>query len=846
MSSSPTDIDALVSQYGGKVAAPSTASPEADIDAAVAKYGGTVKDAPQKPGFLRGLWEQTGGAAIEGASHALDLSTLGDAATHLGNGDLKEAAKSYGDWIVKNVADQGPAGRIAQGLIRASVDQARKTHDAVRNGDFKGALAHAGASTVPIFAPGADAIDEAREANPQTAAEALGSGPHNIRHALGTVAGNIGSVVAPEIAEAALPAGAALTVVPKMDTLTAGERSAVDFAKVNDIPIPAATATGNKFVKGAQAIAANQPLGAGIAKRAGQATREALTSAGSNIEDKVAPVATEESAGTGVAKALEEKISGHSRDAQSAYSKLADIENDPAHLKSIQVGEEANPELDKLSQTLSGKAFKDLSKEDQQKVVKAAKDFNVDPTMKPITKDVALPVDMRPVKEALRPIYDQIKAQLPITQQQSSLGLKAIENIINGDDHASASTAEANLGAVKAIQREVVNPKAKYLAGQVVTKFAPAVDDAVSAAGTDATTALQEGRALTRAKYATKETLDQLPTEPVRIFNRLTANDDISINLLRDVKTKVPNSIPALGRAAIQGLVESATAEEGKTPGPAAAAANWGRIGDSTKEILFPDVKMRNDLDNFFSLAKKVAENPNPSGSAVVGSLVPGGLLAIHSPVTGVAWLLSGYGTAKLLYSPVGVKLLTEGLRAPLKNAPRSVSVANQLLSLAGKEAKEISPKSADKQIQSAQDIVDGGDKITPSAGGKVQGLLTPGNIDITKRPDVKNADGSRSTVRSMSFEDNGKEVLVPTVIGNKVVSDDEAIAHYRKTGEHLGIFDSPADATAYAKQLHDDYQSGKIKNTPPATFKVGDRVNLPGVGEVEIKKINEDGTFDY
>lgn len=106
---------------------------------------------------------------------------------------------------------------------------------------------------------------------------------------------------------------------------------------------------------------------------------------------------------------------------------------------------------------------------------------------------------------------------------------------------------------------------------------------------------------------------------------------------------------------------------------------------------------------------------------------------------------------------------------------------------------------------------------VTPSAGGKVKGLITAGNIDITQRPDVKNSDGSRSTVRSMSFEEGGKEILIPTVVGNKVVSDDEAIAEYHKTGKHLGMFDNPESATSYAKQLHNDYESGKIKNTPPA-----------------------------
>lgn len=83
------------------------------------------------------------------------------------------------------------------------------------------------------------------------------------------------------------------------------------------------------------------------------------------------------------------------------------------------------------------------------------------------------------------------------------------------------------------------------------------------------------------------------------------------------------------------------------------------------------------------------------------------------------------------------------------------------------------------------------------------------GNIPLYGRPVVKNADGSTSTVRSMSFNENGKEILVPTVVGGKVVSDDAAIAEYHKTGKHLGIFKTPAEATAYAAQLHDDYAAG-------------------------------------
>ena len=84
-------------------------------------------------------------------------------------------------------------------------------------------------------------------------------------------------------------------------------------------------------------------------------------------------------------------------------------------------------------------------------------------------------------------------------------------------------------------------------------------------------------------------------------------------------------------------------------------------------------------------------------------------------------------------------------------------------------------------------------------------GLVERGNIDLTNRPKVKNADGSISTVRSISFQDDdGREVLIPTVSEQgQVLSDDDAIDYYRQSGKHLGKFLTPADATAYAEKLH-------------------------------------------
>lgn len=84
------------------------------------------------------------------------------------------------------------------------------------------------------------------------------------------------------------------------------------------------------------------------------------------------------------------------------------------------------------------------------------------------------------------------------------------------------------------------------------------------------------------------------------------------------------------------------------------------------------------------------------------------------------------------------------------------------------------------------------------------RGLLEKGNIDIHNRPVVKNSDDSISTVRSMSTNIDGREVLIPTVSDDgRIMSDDEAIDNFMRTGKHLGMFDNPDDATAYAESLH-------------------------------------------
>lgn len=79
-----------------------------------------------------------------------------------------------------------------------------------------------------------------------------------------------------------------------------------------------------------------------------------------------------------------------------------------------------------------------------------------------------------------------------------------------------------------------------------------------------------------------------------------------------------------------------------------------------------------------------------------------------------------------------------------------------------------------------------------------------PGNIDLNSRPMVP-VDGGYATVRSMGVGTPRGETLVTTVHpSGRIMSDDEAIDYHHRTGQHLGIFPTVEQASAYAERLHE------------------------------------------
>lgn len=105
----------------------------------------------------------------------------------------------------------------------------------------------------------------------------------------------------------------------------------------------------------------------------------------------------------------------------------------------------------------------------------------------------------------------------------------------------------------------------------------------------------------------------------------------------------------------------------------------------------------------------------------------------------------------------------------------------------------------------------DGGEERLPDGERNQWGgnLRNEGRKVLFRRNKDGKVIGYSTTSSMLVRHDNGKFAVVPTVVGGKELSQEEAVKHYAETGEHWGMADDEESAQKMAQEVHDTHMKG-------------------------------------
>lgn len=438
--------------------------------------------------------------------------------------------------------------------------------------------------------------------------------------------GGIGAAI-PASVKAALGKAFAKGVRP----LTQG---ALDLADKYHIPLTQGMRTGSATLQTAEKV-----LGRTVASGPYEAILNAGQEGAANAAaDLSGGFATDNfSAGQNTVNSMLDMAKTHSDTAATEYSNLAAHEADPANTRTVQVGMKANPSLDPNA-----------------------------PATIPDMQPVGLPTDMRPVKTAIAPAIANLERAMTPAQRNIDPGLTALKNIMARPDALPASVAEQDLGYLKDIQRSDASAQSKRLATIAVNALQPAIDSGVSVGGQDALDSLQNARGSWAARSSILDNVKTYTgdatgrTGQVRLMTTLLAPADASYPALEQVLNATPQAADDIGKAFLTDRVFK-TAADGGNLNPVSAQRLWNQIGPRTKAAIYTPETIQN-INDGLELFKRIAENPNPSGTGPFNALLHMGLLVTTHPVGGAANIALGRNIAKILYNPAAAATARQAL----------------------------------------------------------------------------------------------------------------------------------------------------------------------------------------
>ena len=611
----------------------------------------------------------------------------------------------------KTVADFAKPGfdnkmQAVHNVVSSVADSAMHNPIALAAGGAVEGGAAALSSIVPRVAGLVGAIGAQKAVD--SGANALGVSP-GTSHVLGDVAGIAGGELGPKLLDSA----AALIPKPSIEThLDPAEASSVAYGDREGVQMSTSTRTGSKVAANAENIAQNLPLMASVAKAARAKEQSTLAAAGAREVDQLgtpgsgAPVPTPLDAGEGLQQKTLANEKAHGVAADNSYSLLKSIESQPQHTANLPTGTERVP--DGLDED-GNPAFKTVPK----------------------MEDVQLPVDYRGMKSAVKPLLEDQLRGMPQTQAESSTGIAVMKAIASSPDFVPASVADRDLGAMKGILRDSGQSTSVGQVKVAADLLSKQVDGAVARAGPDAVAALKQGRASTVAKYQEQSFQKALgfrdvgtnsvqPGSAVDMVNKLTAPGDRQINLLRQVAAQAPEHLPAIAQSVTQGLLDGVTAEAGMSK-PQAALIAFNKLGPQTKATLFGN--RTQSLSDFFTLAKRTAENPNASGSGSLLAMVKGVGMVVTSPITAVPYILGAKPLARMLFNPAESRLMMTAMKMPAKSGAAGDLLVKNILAAAGPDAVPAKPSGVST---SAETLPSSGNGPAGSGAANAPGVGAP------------------------------------------------------------------------------------------------------------------------
>jgi hypothetical protein len=651
-------LDDLAREMGG--------TPLDQLDALAEEMGAQSQEAPG--------WLELAGQVVRGVADGLNPYPLLKALYDAQGGAYKRAHEAWGQGVGAGLRANLDAATLAPramvgGLAMNQWEQFDKARQAYREGRYTESAGHTAAGLLPLIGPAA-----------ATAGEEIGEAYADPRKAAHGVGGAL-SLAVPAALGKALGKGRGLPVTPALKgPKNPAHASAVAYAQQRGIPISAGVATENRAVQMIEAGSDHTLPGSFVAEDAAAKTADAMRGEAGALAGRANPGArqagappgapppagppvTPDEAGRGVDKALQAREARMSGIQSQAYDRLRAIEADPAHTQTVPVGRTVDP---KTGQVV------------------------------PIMEDVPFPADLRNAQRAIRPALRELLREMTVAQQQASPGLKVLQELAREKWHVAASTLDKDLSALKALLRKnTTSPKAKFYLGKVVDELELALKDAIDnlppAAAAEARAELLRGRTATRAKYDTKDVRREMfgkqgDRSPVLAFRDLIAAGDKNIDDLLKVQRLTPKQLPKIARALLESLFDHSMKEGGwtRTDLP---WTRWNAIGPRTKAILFKPAHIR-DLNDFFTLSKRVGKDANPSGSGklvvAVRALETSTILLLRDPIVGVTYAVAPYLTSKLLHSPGGVAALKRGLRIPISNKLAATATVSQIAKFAG------------------------------------------------------------------------------------------------------------------------------------------------------------------